>query len=1187
MAVELSIRSTSALSNKAEGVVGNVTIYADRSFADPSPSTLDITLQVRGYVPGVDFLLSNSNVGTVDNFTWTEVSDGVWDGIQTIPYTSLNPSNPMVIYVIPLALSQIGNVVGVIELVATAIYDVSIAEYEIIYVIEGNPDVVVMSPGKVLFNNAIKFNNQNWALVTLYNNSGDDYELTEFRFPSDALGLATYFYDDSGTWTAFSNGNTELTIASATSQRMLIKLTPTAALDISDWYLKTTVEDQTTDPDTVLESVWGVDGFTEVDTLDDCAHSCIDVDIQSLTWIDGTVIAEVVDVDAAVDLGNVIDSEITNAYADVVLRINNNCTHSCDNGDTSGSVRIGDLMSGWYPFIESTEDATVSLTTTVPVSDSGFEIAPAGYLDLTYRITADTGLGVHGVVIKIATLLCTGAAANTPTPFNNANVIVEAALPEEYVSATSGTDFCLISLTEVLQGNTVSSIQSKTTDYTSGKWVGSESRTGYVFVAPATKTYYFKVCRSCADAVGSSEREISYYKNGAFSAIITENQYAHTGYTEFSLALTSGDEVAFGAYIDNTYGITNSFSVTVSDQNPSTMPILCNSATIDLGWTVISESVTAYPISATKSAVIGTSEAVSITLTNAGTASETIEDITISAGLVAELTTYFPEDVVIAPEASYTFNFVYTPVSEYATKSGTITFVKAKGSSVVVPIVLTAVAQSVPCYIAPENVSYNFEVESGVAYSSSEIIFFSSTNSGKLKIVSPNSILKFPKDSELLNYYEVEVVPMKSYPIPISIVTTTAPAPFNLTWTLYEGGTGSVLCTDDIAVNIVVAPSLSTACPLYFQTLNHVESSLHPDSTGTITINFKTQTGFRTVGDTVITFKLPVGDPNLEWNATQLVDTDLTWTEVDAETLQVEVSEDYDKLAIPVVLDYAIASDQVTEDISSSLTATAVFTNANYDCDDNNLYCIITLEVESDITSGGFGADVAASDNVLCSTINVLDGSNYGTGNNHARSDFTLLRQIEITLPSGNIYTLSSVGEPDESIGAPANTATDIFTVDITTGGLYKIVLYSIPTYNELSVLAYAVDDHVVVGDVDDYVIYKLIDGDGIGIVPGSTPGWENSWEIVDSLEDVGTPYVSDASYVQMCDITAQRLQLQEQIFCSSSAPCQNYDTCFKYYSQLRMFERLITEANYNQFYDRLAQIYVLATEVVRKSGNC
>ena len=90
--------------------------------------------------------------------------------------------------------------------------------------------------------------------------------------------------------------------------------------------------------------------------------------------------------------------------------------------------------------------------------------------------------------------------------------------------------------------------------------------------------------------------------------------------------------------------------------------------------------------------------------------------------------------------------------------------------------------------------------------------------------------------------------------------------------------------------------------------------------------------------------------------------------------------------------------------------------------------------------------DIAVSSGVL----SVTDHSNYDTNTEagHARSDFSDFYKVLITLPSGNTFLYSSLGDGQESVSAPSAGDPSVDYIYPSGDGQYWVTVYTLPTYN-------------------------------------------------------------------------------------------------------------------------------------------
>ena len=132
-----------------------------------------------------------------------------------------------------------------------------------------------------------------------------------------------------------------------------------------------------------------------------------------------------------------------------------------------------------------------------------------------------------------------------------------------------------------------------------------------------------------------------------------------------------------------------------------------------------------------------------------------------------------------------------------------------------------------------------------------------------------------------------------------------------------------------------------------------------------------------------------------------------------------------------------------------------------------------------------------------CTSITITDESNYDTNTDsgHARADFDIYRKVVIEYTDGTKYTLSSMGDGDATID-PASTTNDIFTSPLNSGdGVYKVTLYTIPTYDVGS--TYIIGDTVIDGNVvTGFKYYKSLKVGNIGNAVTDVSWWEEITEI-------------------------------------------------------------------------------------------
>lgn len=1184
---QLQIRTLVASCFKASGLQGQLEIQTDVAIPDPAPADFEIELKVYNAIPDVDFLITG--------FTWALTATDEYTGTKVFPYTTLAPTTPLVLLVVPLANSQIGdNDKVTFEIIDNGLYTVDPTYDDVTFTVTGNTRSIVLAPPQLEVVNDIKAENENWIHAVLINETAGDLEVVSIDIPDDSgVGNFTYFVDSgANTWNTFISGSSGVVIGAGLGLKILIKMDGPAALDFSTYHLYTKHKEAYIDTSTYYEAAWGFAGITEIGALTDCASACVDVELLSFTWMDGSTKGPYASVTDAIDLGSFSGTNLSETYVDIDVKITNNCTGACVN-QANGYLRIGDLESGWYSIFGSDNDSSVVIQTAVPTVDSGFVLASGANTTITLRITTVTADGAYRLVSDILKRDCIGPAITLPNTRTSSDILT-VGITDYQLATETGTALNLIDIAGTSQGNT-GVWASQTSSYTyAAKSVVGASRTGYVFTAIATKTHYVTIHWSLGSEITASERDLSYYINGAWVGILSINTNPHSGRAYLELALTAGDELALAVYTDITEVISDSIGVAISYQPQDAAPDICTMGTVDIAWDVVTADMEIYPIRPEASSKVGEQETLTITLTNNGNFTETITGITIDPALASDLSIYFPSEIEIGPGLSHDFDFAFLPSSIYTASTGLITFTQEVDGDIVSTVVLTGTASTVLCTISTYQNNYAFAVDLDSQLLTSDVTFNTADNFGRIRITSPSTQITFPDGtgSYTANYYDVNVNAGTSVPIPMAIlVPSPCPAPpssnITLSWDLYDDNNVS-LCSGEVLTRTAVGcPDTETQCPVQFQQTNVVESELGPSDTGEITIDIQLNESPSITGEAVYEFTLPVGELLLDWVNPQTVVAGISWDlsriASDPKKLTVTVADSCTAESFPLILEYAIPADETTKDYESMVAMVVTFANVSYVCDTSQV-SYVTLSISSTATAGGFAASLSLSDNDLCATINMVDGSNYGADGNHDALDFDLYREIVITIPNGSEYILSSLTADNGELITPASGLVYSFEGNISVGGIYSIALYTVPTHQVGG--SYNEDDCVVIADGDDVKFFKSLQ-DSNTDTPNVTPGWEDWWVELDDRTDVTSGYTNTALYTQICEITQIKLDLQETLFCAGQSQCADYDFCFMSYEAIKMYETLISEAvNYN-WYDKAVLLYNDAKTISDKTTNC
>jgi hypothetical protein len=143
--------------------------------------------------------------------------------------------------------------------------------------------------------------------------------------------------------------------------------------------------------------------------------------------------------------------------------------------------------------------------------------------------------------------------------------------------------------------------------------------------------------------------------------------------------------------------------------------------------------------------------------------------------------------------------------------------------------------------------------------------------------------------------------------------------------------------------------------------------------------------------------------------------------------------------------------------------------------------------------------DIVVSSGVL----SIQDHSNYSTTDEvgHLKADFSEFYKVLITLPNGNEFLYSSIGDGDDTITVPSAGDPLVEYTYLTGDGQYWITVYSLPTYNASVSYVYSTLNPVYV--YSSTKVYKCIQS-GIGQTPDVSPTY---WEEVPDIELLPSKY--------------------------------------------------------------------------------
>jgi len=123
----ITLSSTDTVLSMLTGGTANLKLETDLNF--PSvPAIVTLTLQATGLIPGIDF--------DMPQFTWVD-SGAYYTGTYDIAYDDITTLVPLIFTITPIRNSQYGTLVGNIEIIATADYDVDVAAHDEDYTLVG------------------------------------------------------------------------------------------------------------------------------------------------------------------------------------------------------------------------------------------------------------------------------------------------------------------------------------------------------------------------------------------------------------------------------------------------------------------------------------------------------------------------------------------------------------------------------------------------------------------------------------------------------------------------------------------------------------------------------------------------------------------------------------------------------------------------------------------------------------------------------------------------------------------------------------------------------------------------------------------------------------------------------------------------------------------------------------------
>lgn len=1157
----LTLTSTLTSINPIAGVNANLIVSTDVPFSSP-PATVDLEIRVEGLVPDKDFVIAD--------FVWTKISDLVYDGVFTFDYTDLTALNPLTFTVQGLAPSLIGNVSGVFTIQASGDYSVGSPDDTTLTLV-GNSNDLVAVPPFITFDNGVVVGVKTNALVTLANNSGSTEVINSLYCNT---GDATIFYENAGVWSAWVEGVTTLSMTTGTTKKILVQLLSTAAQDYSLNYLYAGYS---------IGAVAYVNLFpfepATASTVIVTATRDIATNFGSVVWFDGSTqvignnpddtVLPVVDACNAASL--VIDVVLTSEADQVCVE------------DGNSDIRLGDIVHGWYPNLEQNiEDSVITFPTAT--DDSDYVLSPAQQLPATITVDCPTEDGEHTVMLNIIRRTCLFDTDNTVADYANG---VNIAVLADIVPVTSTNDFLPIGLANTLQATNASAIENGSVTYVWAAHAINEPHTVNSFKAPDTGNYVFLIQYVLGLEAGATARDYALFLNGAYNQTLFSGVDPQSGELEITLAMSKDDTVQFGVFYNDSqpHTITESFCVGMRLYEKANIPLPENVYNMELSYTKVNCDALFSPstIEVTKQLTkVAQASNIPLTITNTGDYEMVISAITIDNTLTG-FTTWFPAPVTIPVGLSHTFYFAFNPLA-VGTYTGNVSFTSSCGSDIVVPAILTVTELASLCTIEPTSEQYNVDVVLNIVSAFDDTVLINTNNNvGTLEVSKGGSYPFLTFGASPLGdttIYRSFVVEDQTIPIPL-VVNVTGDCPGGLTtvcalnWVLRDntGGTDQVLCSGTVDFIYTVECPVETVCPLSFQDSLLDLYNLYPLNTGILNAVVLLDRDVSEIGGFTVELTLPLSESVLSFG-TQAVITGVTWDETgllnNPSVLSFTVDPDTFVLdRISIAIDYAIPASPTQPILYSTLSADTTFDNGLFECEQNLLYVGLSVILSS--TSGGYETKVNTQLAVECETLNILDESVYGADSNHDAADFSLYRKIIITQPGGTDYVMATHGDYDLLI-TPASSGILSFAVSITDGGIYTVKLTSVPTFNVAG--EYSQDDNVVVLSDGDVVFYQSLENNNIGYIPGSTPGWEDYWELI---TEPSSSYSDTKYYVQKCDIDACKKSLQRKVWCEVRAVCQTdicKSKCFKNLLKYELLEDLLLNAEALQDYNRLVVFY-------------
>jgi hypothetical protein len=613
---------------------------------------------------------------------------------------------------------------------------------------------------------------------------------------------------------------------------------------------------------------------------------------------------------------------------------------------------------------------------------------------------------------------------------------------------------------------------------------------------------------------------------------------------------------------------------------------------VDITFTGSTDFIVFPSTSINESGVGGVSKTIPITIQNNSEANIEIPAITIAQALIDDgVAIYFPETVEILMGQQHTFNFVHTP-SGAGSAAGDISFTVQDLDPVVVYVSLTTTAGTVPCTAYADEQLLTLQVTKDVSSAFlNDLIIHSGGNSGILSVAmqTPTDEITFqPSLATDLTSYEAQILPNNTVSVPFNIEVTSdcSGRIYKFLWSISDPANDSIPCSGEVDVILNVYCDQETVCPI--APFNQViDLPLLPSSSsGTIAINVPFDRAILDIGDVTADFTLPINHTVVTFGIQDTV-AGLTWDDSDAGNNPSELHLAIDAstfvgTSFDLILDYAIPAAPEVDLITSAVLMEFTFVNSQFLCVDKTVSIFLGTVVST--TEGGFDVKLRLATAVQCTTMSIFDESTYGADANHDAEDFSSFRKIIVTLPGGVDYILGTHAPYSELIGGASDGVLS-WAKSCGTGGIYRVKLLSVPTWNAAG--TYLTDDCVVLPGGN--TVYKSLQGPNQNYEPGSTVDWEEYWEEI-AEDDIPAAYSDTQYYIQWCELTSCKNTLRRKVFCGTNSLCDTSicnNTCLMNLMKFELLEDVLVIANSVRWYDRMTVVYDDLKKLCDCSNNC